>query len=223
MREVIIPEEKRKQYEWFESFSNPCYSMDVPLDVTKIVRLAKEKDLSFFVIMLYVVTRTLNELDDMRMRYVNKKPVIYDVVNPSYTVMTKANTYDLVRHKYIEDFASFYQVAKEHIERAKNMEQVEPSEYNLPDRWNEFYITCVPWTAFSCVTQPIPDDKSSSSIPRICWGKFLEKDNGYTLTLNLTVSHMFIEGFVLCSAFNNIQAMLDEPEAYINLDNVNQE
>ena len=59
------------------------------------------------------------------------------------------------------------------------------------------------------MTHPIPDDKASQCVPRICWGKYTENNGRYELTLNITVSHMFVDGYPLANVFNNIQDLLD--------------
>lgn len=55
-------------------------------------------------------------------------------------------------------------------------------------------------------------NKASQCIPRICWGKYIEKDGKYELTLNITVSHIFVDGFPLSRTFNKIQELLDNVE-----------
>ena len=83
------------------------------------------------------------------------------------------------------------------------------STYNHQNCYNEYYITCVPWVDFTQFTHPIPDDKSSQCIPRICWGKYVEQDGKYELTLNITVSHIFVDGYPLAQTFNKIQELLN--------------
>lgn len=40
-------------------------------------------------------------------------------------------------------------------------------------------------------------------------GKIYENNGKYELTLNITVSHMFVDGYPLATVFNNIQDLLD--------------
>lgn len=39
--------ERRKTYEWFKTFKNPTYGVNVNLDVTKLVKYTKETNSSF--------------------------------------------------------------------------------------------------------------------------------------------------------------------------------
>ena len=127
----------------------------------------------------------------MRMRLVDDKAVIYDEINPAFTVMTEAGTFENVRYKNCKDFKKFYEISSENIESAKVQSEIKKENYNPENCYNEYYITCVPWVDFTQFTHPIPDDKASQCIPRISWGKYIEKDSKYELTLNITVSGWF--------------------------------
>lgn len=201
-----------KTYEWFKSFSNSTYSMNVKMDVTKLLKFSKNNKQSFFIDFLYIVLKGLNSIDEMRMRLVDDKAVIYDEINPAFTVMTEAGTFENVRYKNFKDFKKFYEISSENIESAKVQSEIKKENYNPENCYNEYYITCVPWVDFTQFIHPIPDDKASQCIPRICWGKYIEKDSKYELTLNITVSHIFVDGLPLSKTFNKIQELLDNVE-----------
>ena len=204
--------ERYNTYSWFKSFSNSTYGVNVKLDVTKLVKLTKERKESFFINMLFIIMKGLNNTPEMRMRLINDKPYIFDDINPAFTVMTKAGTFENVRFKNITDYKEFYKVAKEHVEEAKNKEKIIKNDYNPNNTFDEYYITCTPWLDFVSLTHPIPDDKSSQTVPRICWGKFVENNNKFELTLNITVSHIFVDGYPLSQTFIKIQELLDNAE-----------
>lgn len=204
--------ERKKTFEWFNSFSNSTYSMNVRMDVTKLVMHVKDRKESFFIDLLYIVLNGLNSVDEMRMRLVNNEPVIYDEINPAFTVMTDAGTYDNVRFKNVNNFKGFYKFASEYIENAKKQKKLKEESYNPDNCYNEYYITCVPWIDIIQITHPIPDDKSSQCIPRICWGKYSEENGKYELTLNITVSHIFVDGYHLSKTFNIIQKLLNDAD-----------
>ena len=213
MKEIDIKKWNRaKTYEWFKTFSNSTYSMNVKMDVTKLLKHTKENKESFFIDLLYIVLKALNSIDEMRMRLIDGKPVIYDDINPAFTVMTELGTFENVRYKNCKDFKTFYKISEENIENAKKESEIKKENYNPQDCYNEYYITCVPWVDFTQFTHPIPDDSSSQCIPRICWGKYIKKDEKYELTLNITVSHIFVDGYPLSRAFNLIQELLDNVE-----------
>ena len=200
---------RNKTYEWFKTFSNCTYSMNVRMDVTNLYKHVKQNKESFFIDLLYIVLKGLNSTEEMRMRLVDDIPVIYEDINPAFTVMTEAQTFENVRMNNCEDFKKFYQTASEHIEAAKKQKQIKKEKYNPDNCYNEYYITCVAWVDFTQVTHPIPDDIASQCIPRICWGKYVEQNGKYELTLNITVSHLFVDGYPLSKTFNKIQELLN--------------
>ncbi len=213
MKEIDVKNWNReKTYNWFKTFSNSTYSCSVVMDVTKLVGHIKEIKESFFIDLLYIIVKGLNSIDEMRMRLVDNIPVIYDDIHPAFTVMTKAGTFENVRHKNKSDFKAFYKTASEKIETAKNQEYIKKEDYNPKNCYDEYYITCLPWISFAQLTHPIPDNVQSQCIPRICWGKYEEKNGKYELMLNITVSHIFVDGYPLSKAFQKIQELLDSVE-----------
>lgn len=210
MVEIDVENWNRKNtYKWFKTFSNTTYSCNVVMDVTKLVNHAKMKNESFFIDLLYIVLKGLNSIEEMRMRLVDEKPVIFDDINPAYTVMAESGTFENVRYKNQNDFKTFYKISEENIQKAKVVSQVEEQEYNPENCYDEYYITCLPWINFTQFTHPIPDDVQSQCIPRICWGKYIESNGRFELTLNITVSHLFVDGKPLADAFNGIQDLLN--------------
>ena len=213
MKEIqLLNWDRLKTYEWFKSFSNSTYSMNVRMDVSKLVEYTKENKESFFIDLLYIVLKGLNSIDEMRMRLVDGRPVIFDDINPAFTVMTKTGTFENVRYTNNSNFKEFYKISSKNIEMAKEQTEIKKDNYNPENCYNEYYITCVPWVDFTEFNHPIPDDLSSQCIPRICWGKYNEKDGKCELTLNITVSHIFVDGFPLAQAFNTIQEYLNRVE-----------
>ena len=203
---------RKNTYKWFKSFSNSTYGCNVKMDVTKLVEFVKKNNHSFFIDILYLVVMGLDSVEEMRMRLVDDKPVIFDKLNPAFTVMTKTGTFENLRYDFDTDYKKFYAVSKEKIEATKAQDKLVNNNYNPENCYNEYYITCTPWLDFEGLTQPIPDDHASQCIPRICWGKYTKQGEKYFLTLNITVSHIFVDGYPLAKAFNNIQELFNNAE-----------
>lgn len=168
----------------------------------------KNTNKSFFVSFLYILVKALNSIEEMRIRYVNGKVVIYDDINPAYAVMTESGTFENVVSKNYHDFTKFYEETKKDLDIAKKLKKVKDS-YNDSKEYREYYITCVPWIDFSGLTHPIPDDKESQAVPRICFGKYHLVADRYKMMLNITVSHEFVDGYPLSKVFINLQNLLD--------------
>ncbi len=197
-----------KQYKWFNTFSNPTYGITKELDVTALVNYVKKEKKSYFICFLYILMKGLNSVPEMRIRYVNNKIIMYDDINPSYTVMTDSGTYENVSSKNYDNFKDFYNEIKKDIDNTKHKTKLKDT-YNDSTLYNEYYITCLPWIDFSSLTHPIPDNRESLVVPRVCFGKYHLVNNEYKMMLNITVSHEFVDGYPLSQVFINIQELLD--------------
>lgn len=206
---------RNKQYEWFKNFSNSTYAVTKKMDITNLLKYTKDNNQSFFINMMYIVVQALNSIEQMRMRYEEGEAYIYDKINPAYTIMTKSGDFENVRHEMDNDFKKFYKVASNYIEKTKNQISLTEEKYNPEACYNEYYITSLPWISINNINHPIPDDKSNASIPRICWDKYQKIGNQYEINLNITVNHMFVDGYPLAQAFIKIQELLDDVESVL--------
>ncbi|MDE7106561.1 MAG: hypothetical protein K2O22_05295 [Anaeroplasmataceae bacterium] len=196
---------RKKQFNWFHTFSNPCYGITIDLDVTNVVHFSKETKTSFFINFLYIIMKSLNSVDELRLRYVNGEVRQYDCIHPTYTVMTDASVFENCKNKMEENYSHFYQNCHQTIEQTKHQNSVDDG-YNDNQNYDVYYITCLPWLSYTAMTHPIPaNDKESCSVPRICFGKYEEKNGRMILSFNLTVSHALVDGYPCCKALNQLK------------------
>ena len=47
--------ERKKQFTWFNSFTNPCYGFNVEIDVTEVLNYSHETKTSFFINYLFLM------------------------------------------------------------------------------------------------------------------------------------------------------------------------
>lgn len=195
---------RRDKYKWFNSFSNPCYGIDANVDVTEIVEFSKKTKTSFFVNFLYILTISLNSIEEMRYRFVNGEVRLYETINPTYVVQRNDLDYVNGGIKMVDDYKEFYKRCRENIDELK-VEIKMKDGYNTNNDFDDYYMTCLPWLDYESMSHPIPDDKQSQSVPRICFSKYVLNDNRYTIKLNITVSHALVDGFALSNAFTKVR------------------
>lgn len=196
---------RKSVFDWFNSFSNPCYSINIKVDVTNVIKFSKETNTSFFINFLYLVTRALDTVDELRMRIVNNKIRLYDYINPGFTVLQDSGLFDNVTAPYYDDYHTFYDNTHKMIEVVKH-KGPRKDTYNDLKTYQEYYMTCLPWLEYESMTHPIPDnDKESASTPRICWGKYYLDNDRYLLSFNLTVSHALVDGYASSKALNKVK------------------
>ena len=200
---------RKKHFEWFNSFSDPTFSINLRIDVTKVVRHAKTHGKSFFIELLYLVTEALHSIPEMRMRIKGEDVVIFDMINPAYTILTDDGNFDNCRHQMTHDYDEFYAHASKAIAETKAGIS-KKDEFNDLSIIDDFYITSVPWVDITAVTHPQPTfSRENMSIPRICWGKYTESDGVFSLTLNLAANHALVDGKPLSFTAVNLQTLID--------------
>ena len=55
------------------------------------------------------------------------------------------------------------------------------------------YFTCAPWFEMTAMTNE-RDFQKYDAIPRVAWGKYVERDGRLQLNISVEVNHMFIDG-----------------------------
>lgn len=205
----------QSQYRWFKTFSNPCYGLNVKMDVTKVIEYCKKTNTSFFINVLYLITTALNSIDEFKIREVKDEIRLYDTINPTFTVMTDIQVYENAGFKMVDDYSSFYKIAKETIERVKKVTSFKET-YNDSTLFDDYYMTCAPWISMESMTHPLCEGNFESlTVPRICWDKYRNEYGRMVMLLNITVSHCYIDGYTLSKAFNLIQEKFNEIESLL--------
>ena len=205
----------QSQYRWFKTFSNPCYGLNVKMDVTKVIDYCKKTNTAFFVNVLYLITTALNSIDEFKIREVKDEIRLYDTINPTFTVMTDIQVYENAGFKMVDDYSSFYKIAKETIEKVKKVTSFKET-YNDSTLFDDYYMTCAPWISMESMTHPLCEGNFESlTVPRICWDKYRKENDKMVMLLNITVSHCYIDGYTLSKAFNLIQEKFNEIESIL--------
>lgn len=212
MYKVIKSEQlkNQSQYRWFKTFANPCYGLNVKMDVSEVFKYSKETKTSFFVNILYLITTALNSIEEFKIREVKDEIRIYDTINPTFTVMTDVGIYENAGFKMVEDYKSFYKIAKEIIEKVKKQTSFKQT-YNDSMLFDDYYMTCLPWISIEAMTHPLCENNNESlTVPRLCWDKYRIENGKHVMLLNITVSHCYIDGYTLSKGFAKIQENFDQ-------------
>lgn len=201
-------------YKEFINMRTSIYDMTVRMDVTALISYCKEKGQSFFINFLYLALRELNAIPEFRMRIHDGEPYIYNKLDCSFTV---ANNYAYFVNRSVEfcNYSNFYNKVSAVIEKAKNEKNTHPENTDV-GRTDILYFSCIPWVDYVSMTLPVittpygSDDQTYNIVPCIGWGKYVEENGRYKMSLHMKVSHAFIDGKPLADAFNAIQKAIDE-------------
>lgn len=203
----------RKHYLWFKDYPVHYYNIYKTIDISKFNDYIKQNDLTFFIPLVYLVNKALNEIPEFRLRKEGDLVTSYDVIHPAYTVMTNDNVFDNCENDYYDDFKEFYKAAQVAINIAK-VGQIIDKPYNDENRFDQFYFTSLPWIDFLGGSHPMPHT-DSDYVPRIVWSKYTKDNNVVSLTMGIQVSHALVDGYPLSQAFIKIQELLNNPEKYL--------
>ena len=199
-----------KREEYFRHYYEdvPCfYSMTVPLDVTRL----RAAGLRLYPAMLYLLSRAVNRHEEFRYALVNGEVRVYDALSPSYTVFHKeTETFSNLWTEYCGDYSQFLERYVEDLRLYGDLEGFTPKP-GEPD--NLFTVSMLPWASFEGFHLHLPRG-NDYLLPIFTMGKLFAREGKTWLPLALQVHHGVCDGFHACRLVNEIQAMLDDPEAW---------
>ena len=193
---------RTKMYRFMENVDFPFYSVTVPVDVTNVKKVSKEKNISFYMAMTWVVTKAVNSIENFRIRYRNGELYLLDITHPSYTYL-KGEDFIIVNGNMQDDMVKF---CNDSIETAEKQTDIINNEIEPDDL---IYISCLPWFDFTHLTNERNFDKYDN-IPRIAWSKYSEENGRLMLHVSFDVNHLFIDGYHLGLLVEKINELIKE-------------
>ena len=211
---VITDWDRQALYESFMKFDSPCYSMTIPLCVENIYIYAKMERRSFFLCMLYVLTKALNSVENFRMRNINGKPVIVHRPNVLTPVAISETDFCETLIQSDDNFSVFYKNAERNIEETERAGR--PS---IVKDMTPYIISCIPWFSYTGYTPA--DFSTHQTNPILAFGKYYDGPvpetgkSGKHINLTLRVNHCFVDAKHIgrfLDAVNDIQKSFTQTE-----------
>ncbi|WP_176239914.1 CatA-like O-acetyltransferase [Mariniplasma anaerobium] len=198
--------ERKEMYDFFKLYDLPRYQVTVDIDVTNLHRFVKEKNLSFYFSMMWVVMNELNQIENFKYRIENDDVYLFDQVHPSFTdLIENTNKFKIVNTLFDEDIENFVQCAKSKSKLQKNKFIV----YDEEIRQDLVYITVFPWATYTHVTQATQIN-SKDAIPRILWGKYRVVNDRIIMPLTIEAHHSFVDGYHMGLLINKIEEKIEK-------------
>ncbi|MEO0526382.1 MAG: chloramphenicol acetyltransferase [Bacteroidota bacterium] len=211
MKEIVFTSEHRqKHFDFFNAMDRPHFNITANVEITELLTYIKEHRLPTTASMVYVIARAANEIPEFRWRIRGGKVIEHKTVQPSFTVHTEvADVFSFCTVPYQRDAKKFVRDAQE-ISKAM---YARPSLEDEPGRDDYLFLSPIPWihfTGFEHAMHYSPSD----SIPRMVWGKFLEKDGVVHMPLSVQVHHAVADGRHVGRYFEKIEALASNPAIY---------
>ena len=197
---------RREHYEHFSRMRSPHYAIAANVDVTPLLAFKRREQLSFYLSLIYLATRALNDIDNFHLRFVDGRPVRFERIHTNFT------------HRRVEDDLFRYYTAPfegtlcEYVERtAEGMAAQTTLFGGISARPNVTYFSCAPSLDATVITNPGLDNPDDA-IPRINWGSYVERDGRWLLNITVTANHRFIDGHHIERFFHLLQEYINALE-----------
>ncbi|MDY4788377.1 MAG: CatA-like O-acetyltransferase [Bacilli bacterium] len=200
-KEIDLNTYKRKEH--FKHYTTKCpctYSTVVNLDITNL------KNFKLYPTLLYLLTKTINNIDEFKTTSINDKLVIFDKMNPAYTIFNKeSETFSSIYTLYNDDYRVFLENYHQDLKKYLNTTSFEPKK----DRpLNTFDVSMIPWFTFTSFNINIYND-GKYLLPIFTFGKFFENNNQRFIPLAIQVHHAVCDGYHVGKFINTLQELIN--------------
>lgn len=205
-KKIDIEDWKRKEHFAAYRTAVKCgFSLTVKLDISQLIPFIKERGYKFYPVMIYLITKAVNQHPEFKMAMKEGELIVWDKVNPVYTVLhTDTETFSAltVPHKdSLIEFIDGYDVVLQ-----KNINNRSFFPEKAPD--NHFNISALPWIHFDSFNLNIADFTDYFA-PSFTIGKYQLEGNKMLMPLAIQVHHAVCDGI-------HVAKLIDTLEEYCN-------
>lgn len=192
--------ERREHYLHFINEVRCSYSACVNLDITPL------NGQRLYPAMLWLLTRTVNEMQEFRTALSDDGLGYFDEMHPAYTVFNReTKTFSGIWTEYQPDYPSFLHAYEADAEMYSSSVQHEPK----PGRpANSFDASMVPWFSFTSFNLNIFGD-GTYLLPIFTMGKTFEESGKTMLPLAIQVHHAVCDGYHVGKFIETLQAKVN--------------
>ncbi|MBP6116399.1 MAG: type A chloramphenicol O-acetyltransferase [Neisseriaceae bacterium] len=197
---------RKEHFEVFKSFGQCTFSMTVELDITTLLQTIKRHEYKFYPTLIHQIAGVMNQFPEFKMAIKNDELIVWDKVNPSYTIFHEAQeTFSSIWSEYQEEYADFVrEYSADQDKYGQNLAYFPKAEFIE----NVFYISAVPWASFTSFNLNFANIDNFFA-PLCTVGQFFERDDKTLLPIALQVHHATSDGFHAARFFNTLQAAVN--------------
>ena len=203
--------ERKNHYLFFKDYANPFYNICTNIDVTTVLDFTKKNNLSFFLSILFLSSKAVNNVKELRYRIVDDNVLAYNIIHPFSTVFNDDKTFSFCPFTYYNEFATFHKKGNESItEISKIKDRLEAKEYRL----DVIHYTSIPWISITGMTHPRKTFRGDS-IPKIVFGKYFNDGNTIKMPICIEVNHALVDGFHISEYLELLQEYILNAKVYL--------
>lgn len=181
---------RRSHFDYFRAMAFPYVGMTANVDVTNLLRYAKDHGGSGFHAILWATSQAANAVPELRQQIEGDRIVEYDHRNVGHTVALPDKTFCNCTTDCRRSLEEFLVYARERQEEASQRHGfVNQNE----DGSGMIFTSCAPWVAFTQCIQPVPIPADSN--PRIVYGKYIREGDRVMMPLHIQCNHALVDGY----------------------------
>lgn len=195
--------DRAQQFQFFRTFERPHYATTVRMDVTALMKQRKAKGLSPFRHTIWAIGMGLHAVPELCMRFKGQEVTRYDQLNLSATIPLPNGDFRYSYFPFNAERASFDAAAAQQIEELRAGGPLNANDGTMQD---VAYLSCLPWLDYTALDNAFPN--AQDCIPRISWGKIVEKDGTSDMAMTLQVHHALADGLHVAQFFEATEKAL---------------
>lgn len=195
---------RKEIFDFFCGFDEPYFGITADVHVSKANQCAKEKDISFFVYYLHCTLIAINQIDALKLRILETKPVIFDTIHASATINRPDGSFGFSFINFEEDLQVFNANFQQEADRIRTSTNL------FPDRNGQdcVHLSALPWIKFTALSHA-RHFSIKDGIPKISFGKMTEINNEKVMPCSVHAHHGLADGRDIGLFFEALQQALD--------------
>jgi len=207
MKEFDIANWNRKtQFEFFKTYEDPFFNITANLEVSNLYDFCKKNNLSFSLACIYVALKCMNEIEEFRLRIINKKVVVFEKIHIGSTILNDDNTFSFCYYYHNTSIFEFDKAGKKVLENHKKGIVFEPKEEML----DLAHCSTLPWISFTGFKHARKGDEAEKGIPKIVFGKLFNENQTKKIPFSVEVSHALMDGYHVALLFDKMQQFINK-------------
>lgn len=198
---------RRRHFEMFNRVDMPHFSLTADLDITAALAFCKTHVISSSSLMLYLISRTANEIENLRYRIRKEGVCLHERVDPAFTVLAEDELYYHCRVTYQADFLAFCAEVQRQSDISRRQKILHTDKHDD----DVIFLSCIPWVSFTGNSHAM-HFTPADSVPRFYWGKYYQRDAKVLMPFSVQVHHGLADGLHVGRQFEALQALLNDPQ-----------
>jgi chloramphenicol O-acetyltransferase type A len=184
----------------------PYINIGANLDVTRLLRFCRERDLSSYLTMVFSAHQVASQIINFRYRIKDGRPILNDRIYPIFTyLLNGTDIFINVMPEYADELTDFIKKAKEQIAR----QGTDLGAGNIRGRYDIISYTVMPWIQYTHFVRTIAKFGVDSN-PKISWGKYFKQGKKMLMPFSVQVHHGLMDGLHVGRYFEALQKYIDQ-------------